>query len=129
MGLLWVICYAVWNLAFIYGCRGPEHEFGQYVGLAGLHLGVPLFLMFGKSNLFIQMRGYALYFTVAAVLIYPFEPVYINTSDWYDAKTADLLGYAALALAVLLLLQNVRTARRQAAEDSPANLVQFVFGR
>lgn len=128
LGPLWVLAYTVWNFTFVYGTNPPDHPTGEWTGVAFVHLGAPLLLvLFARdSRLYIQMRTYALYLSIAVLLTAPHPPFIHRTPDWHSFAVADFLGGVSLALGVLLMLHNMRAGRKS---DAPANLVQWVFSR
>ncbi len=128
LGPLWVLVYTVWNFTFVYGTNPPGHPTGEWAGMACVHLGAPLLLvLFARdSRLYIQMRTYALYLSIALVLLVPYAPFVHRTPNWHSFAAADFLAGMSLTFAVLLLLKHLRAGRHG---NLPANPVEWLAGR
>ncbi|MCB1320435.1 MAG: hypothetical protein KDK34_09290, partial [Leptospiraceae bacterium] len=121
----WVLAYTVWNFVFVYGTNPPDRPTGEWSGVALMHLGAPLILMSARSALYIQMRGYALFLTIALMAIAPFEPIIFRTPEWYHPIVAQILAWLSFMLAILLLWIEIR----RGARGGRANPVQWLLNR
>lgn len=124
-GIIWVLAYTVWNFVFVYGTNPPDRPTGEWSGVALMHLGAPLILMSARSDLYIQMRGYALFLTIALMAIAPFEPIIFRTPGWYHSIVAQILAWLSFTLAILLLWIEIR----RGAKGGQANPVQWFLNR
>ena len=121
LGMGWVLSYVLWNFVFVYGTNPPGEPTGEWAAFALVHLSVPLLLMRGRSEMFIQVRAYSLTLLMFLAVSAPYEPFLFRVPDWHNPLVSLILRAASLALAVYLVLRSILRLKNGKA---PENILQ-----
>lgn len=108
LGLDWVLAYTLWNFTFVYGTNPPGEPTGEWAAFALIHLLVPLVLIRGDAELYIQSRAYSLALLMMLAVTLPHEPFLFFVGDWHHPIVAQVLRWSSLTLALIVLVRSVR---------------------
>ncbi len=130
LGLDWVLAYSLWNFTFVYGTNPPGEPTGEWAAFALVHLAVPLVLMRGDANLYIQNRAYSLALLMMLAVTLPREPFLYFVGDWHHPLVAEILRWTSLGLATVVVLRSLLSRSGRASSDrGPRGILTTVVKR
>ncbi|MEQ9363185.1 MAG: DUF5692 family protein [Leptospirales bacterium] len=126
LGMDWVLAYTLWNFTFVYGTNPPGEPTGEWAAFALVHLTVPLILMRGNAELYIQNRAYSLALLMMLAVTLPREPFLYFVGDWHHPLAAQALRIASLTFAGIVCLRSLRPrpGSRSVADDASGSEVR-----
>ena len=113
LGWDWVIGYTLWNFTFVYGTNPPGEPTGEWAAFALIHLSVPLFLMAGNAEKYIQYRAYSLTLMMMVGVTFPYEPYLYLVGEWHNATVAQTLRIVSFAWAAFVLVRSFRNFQNE----------------
>lgn len=112
----------------MYGTNPPGEPTGEWAAFALIHLIVPLVLIRGDAELYIQARAYSLTLLMMLAVTLPYPPFLFFVGDWHNPLVAQILRFASLALASVVLIRSIRKSMAQSKARNLASLLAGTVG-